>query len=263
MAHDFNYRVGAGWPVSGTALVPTYANAVRLIEGIAGLRSTLIPIAYQHGVKAGSILKTDARLLALDLDLAGETAAQIFTAHQGAVELLAGGIKTLVRNDPVNGDVRARILVDQDVNQGSGPERMRWRYPLWLLDGFWEEVAAASETDTGLTTTGTIGPFTADGNHPTEPVFTITCQTAGSNPKIVNASTGDSIELVAAYSASDVIVVDIPNRTVTLNGTRDKNALRINRGFYYNIEAGVSTTLDWTATSGSWDVTTEWRPRWR
>ena len=263
MGHDFNYRVGAGWPVSGTALVPTYANAVRLIEGIAGLRSELIPIAYQHGVNAGSVFKTDARLLALDVDLAGETAAQIFTAHQGIVGLLAGSVGTLVRNDPVNGDVRARILVNQDVNQGSGPERMRWRYPIWLLDGFWEEVAADSEVDTGLTTTGTIGPFTPAGNHPVEPVFTITCQTAGANPKIENAATGDSVELVASYSASDVIVVDIPGRNVTVNGTRDKNALRINRGFYYNLEAGVSATLNWTASSGSWDVTTAWRPRWR
>ena len=33
MSHDFNYRV------DGTALVPTYADNVRLMEGVAARRS--------------------------------------------------------------------------------------------------------------------------------------------------------------------------------------------------------------------------------
>lgn len=257
MSHDFNYRV------NGTALVPTYCDNVRLMEGIAGKRADQLPIAYSHGVYVAARHWTSARLMRLDTLLPGGTPSAIYTAKAGLVNLLTTGKPTLTRNDPVLGDVRCEILVSDPVQQPEGPQRFQWNWPVWQLRGFWEDATASTDSDLGLTTTGTIAPGAIGGTHPTEPKFTITCQAAGSNPAITDPVTGDTLSLPASFSTSDVIVVDVPNRLVTLNGTRAKNLLDINRGYWMEWAAGATISLDWTASSGTWDVATEWRERHR
>lgn len=256
---SFNYAV------DGTVLVdPARALNVRLIEGLAGDRAELNAVAYRNGVRTADRHWAEATLVALDVDLAGSTGAEIFAAHHAVSKLLKGGIRTLSRTDPDAGAVQARILSSDTVTQGTGPERFRWRYPVWLLDGGWEEVTAStSESDLGLGTTGTIGPFTPGGSMRTSPVLTITCQADGSNPAVTEPVSGDALSVVDSFVTSDVIVVDVPNSLVTVNGTRAKNVLSINRGYWMEFEPDVAVSLDWTATSGTWDVATEVKDRYR
>lgn len=257
--HNFNYRV------NGTTLASLGADNVRLAEGIAGKRAQLLETAYKHGVYVASRHWTKARLMRLDVLLPGGTPSAIYTAKQAIEGALAGaGVATLTRNDPVHGDVQCRMLVMDPVEQPVGRNRFQWQWPVWQLDGYWEDATESSEVDTGLTTTGTIGPITLGGNHPTSPRFSITCQTAGDDPTITDANTGDEIALPGSFAASDVIVVDIPNRLVTLNGTRAKALYKPNRGYWMEWDPNDSPiSLTWAATSGTWDVTTYYRERHR
>ncbi len=257
MAHDYNYRV------DGTALVPTYAKHVRLLEGVAGVRADQLDIAYRHGVYVADRHWSKSRLMRMDTVLVDGTASQIYTGLQGLYGQLLGGIKTLRRNDPAQGEVQCEILVADPVEQPDGPQRVQWRWPVWQLRGYWEDFTASTDTDLALGTTGTVGALSVGGTHPTEPKFTITCQTAGANPALEDQTTGDKLLLAGSFSASDVIVVDVAERTVTLNGSQALNILTINRGWWMEWAAGATVTLDWTADSGSWDVTTEWRDRHR
>lgn len=254
---DHYYRV------NGTALVPAYARHVQLTEGIAGKRADLFDVAFRHGAYVATRHWNRARLMRLDTVLPYGTTGEVTAAHHNLIGILTTGLPTLTRNDPVHGDMRCQVLVSDPVEQPEGPQRVQWRWPVWQIRGYWETAAGSTEVDTGFGTTGTIGPFTPGGNMETEPVFTITCQTAGVDPTITDPANGDQIKVAGSFSASDVIVVDVPERTVTLNGVRAKNLLRINRGFWMALAAGVSHSLDFTATSGTWDVTTEWRDRIR
>lgn len=256
MSHNYNYRIG------GTALVPTYADRVRVIEGISGKRAELLEVAYRHGLYVADRHWSRARMMRLEAFLPGDTADAAYTSIQGIVRLLTG-TPYLQRNDPNAGEVRTKVLLADEITQQSGPARFVWPFPIWQLDGSWEANTASSEVDTGMTTTGTIGPFTVGGSHPAQPVFTITCTAAGSNPKLTHATTGDELLLSAAYSTSDVIVIDCYSQTVTLNGTRDKGALKLNRGYWFELAANTSHTINFASSSGTWSVTTEWRNRWR
>lgn len=257
MSYNYNYRL------DGTALVPTYCDNVRVLEGVAGVRAQQLPIAYQHGAYVADRHWTGARLMRMDTLLPGGTPAAIYTALQGLYGLLLNGKHILTKADPVLGDVRCEVLVSDPVEQPDGSGRFQWRWPVWQLAGHWEDAAATTDTDNGLTTTGTIAPGAIGGSHPTAPKFTITCQGAGANPAITDPATGDTLSLPAAFSTSDVIVVDVPTRTITLNGTRAPNLLDVNRGYWMEWAAGATVSLDWTADSGTWDVATEWRERHR
>lgn len=257
MAQNWNYRI------DGTALVPTYCDHVRLMEGVAGKRAQQLEVAYQHGVYVADRHWSKARLMRLDTLLPGGTPSQIYTALQGLYGLLLPGKVTLTRADPVLGDVQCECLVSEPVQQPEGAQRFQWNWPVWQLSGFWEDATATQEVDTGFTTTGTIGPISVGGTHPTEPVFTITCTADGANPAVTDPATGDSLTVIGNFVTSDVIVVDVPARTVTLNGTRAKALLSINRGWWMEWAAGATISLDFTADSGTWNVTTDYRNRHR
>lgn len=260
MGHDFNYRIG------GTALVPTFATNVIVPEVAAGVRASALPIAFRDGAYVSDEHSTDTKVAPLVVDLAGTTSAQIYAAYNGLLDLVYGGKKTLARNDPDAGEVTAEILAADEGRHGSGATRLRVEIPLLFTRGHWETVAASSETDLALGTSGTIGPFTPGGTHRTYPKFTITCQTAGSNPQIEETISGATLLLASSFVSTDVIVIDVADRInggVTLNGTRAKNLLDVNRGYWMRFDPDVAYSLAWTATSGSWDVTTEWKDRYR
>lgn len=262
MSHPFNYRV------DGTALVATTGvDNVRLKEGVAGKRAQLLETAYRHGAYVAERHWTKARLMQLDVLLPGGTPTDIYTVRDDVDALLAGGVRTLARNHPVQGEVQCRILAMDPVEQPEGPQRFHWRWPLWQLDGYWEAAAAASVTDLGLAASGSLTQLTLGGNHPISPKFTITCQADGSDPKITDPTTLDEVFLPGAYTAGDVLVVDLTTQqlVVTLNGVRHKNALKPNRGYImeFDPQTNGTPTLTWESASGSWDVTTEWRNRYR
>lgn len=259
--HPFNYRV------DGTTL-STHVDSVRLAEGVAGKRADLIEIAYQHGAHAAVRHWTRPRLMRLHTLLKrGATPSDIFTGLYELEQLLMSGLPTLARNDPVNGEVQCEILVSDAVEQPDGSGRFGWTWPVWQVRGYWEDVALSTDTELALGAAGTIGPLTVGGNHPTDPKFTITCQTAGANPAIENPANLDKLSIAGSFVATDVIVIDVgasvEDDQVTLNGVRAKNLLRINRGFLLEFAEDTSISLDWTSDSGSWDVLTEWKDRHR
>lgn len=254
---DFNYRV------EGSALVPTFATFVRLDEAAAGVRAELIDIAYRHGAHVAERHWQQARLMDLLVHFPTGSALITAAARQGFDDLMYGGIKTLTRADPNFGDVQCSILTVEEAAQGTNVvNRFIWPYSTWQIRGYWEEATAQTEQDTGLTASGTIGPFTVGGNVRTEPKLTITCTADGSTPAIEHVATGAKLTVVGAYVNTDVIVIDVANDLVTLNGTPAKNILRITRGYLMELDPG-SVSLAFTSDSGTWTVDTEWRDRIR
>lgn len=257
MSHDFDYRV------EGVALVPTFATFVRLDEASAGVRAELLDIAYRHGAHVARRHWQQARLMEMIVHFPTTSAVITATARQGFDDLLYGGIKTMTREDPALGEVQSSILTVEEVGQGENvTSRFIWPYSTWQLRGYWEEANEQTETDTGLTASGTIGPFTVGGNVRAEPKFTITCTADGSSPAIEHVPTGAKLTIVGSYVNTDVIVVDVANDLVTLNGTPAKNILRITRGYLMELDPG-SVSLAFTSDSGTWTVDTEWRDRIR
>ncbi len=257
---DFNYRI------DGTALVPTIANHVTIPELAAGVRAQVLPIAFRDGGYVSDEHSTDVKVVPLVVDLAGETDVQIYTAYHALLDLVYGAKRTLAKLDPVAGEVEAEILAADDAPHGQGATRQRIEIPILFTRGYWETVAVSTETDNGLGASGSIGPFTPGGSHRTYPKFTITCQTAGSNPSIEEPVSGAILLAAGSFVSSDVVVIDVADRInggVTLNGTRAKNLLSVNRGYWMRFVAGVAHTLDWTSSSGLWDVVTTFKDRYR
>ncbi len=257
----FNYRI------DGTVLVdPTRARRVIIPEVAAGLRATSLPIAFSDGAYVSDEHSTDTKFVPMFVDLAGETEAEIYTAYHNLMDLIYGGKKTLAKLDAVAGEIEAEIFVGEETQHGSGATRQRLSFPLQFTRGYWRQDVADSETDLSLGTSGAIGPFTPGGSHRTYPKFTITCQTAGANPSIEEPTSGAVLLLAGSFDPADEIVIDVADRVnggVTLNGTRVKNLLSVNRGYWMRLPANVAHTLDWTATSGGWDVVTEWKDTYR
>lgn len=257
----FNYRIN-----STVMIDPTRAKRVIIPEISAGVRADALEIAFRDGAYVSDEHSTDTKVVPMIVDLAGTTPALTYAAYHNLMDLMYGGKKTLAKLDPQAGELEAEIFVGEETPHGSGATRQRLEFPVMFTRGYWQDAAFSSEVDTGLTTTGSIGPFTPGGSHRTYPKFTITCQTAGSNPAILEPVSGALLTLASAFIASDVIVVDVNDRVnggVTLNGTRAKNILDVNRGYWMRFLANVAHTLTWTASSGVWDVTTEWKDTYR
>lgn len=261
MSHDFNYRI------DGTALVSGSGPCrfVVMEEGAAGKRADMVDIAYRHGVYVAPRHWTTARLFNFKTGLFGGNAATIFASKTSLLNLMHPGLRTLTRADPdIGADVETQIFVGDDVTQGGIEDRFEWEWSVWQTRGYWEEATAShDEDDLSLGATGSITTINVGGSHPTEPVFTITCDTAGTNPAIEDPATGDMLILADSFDAADEILVDVPDRKAYLNGTRVKNMVTINRGHWMEFAAGATVDLDFTSDSGAWDVNTVVANRWR
>lgn len=254
----FNYRV------DGTVLVAsTRAKRVIIPEVSAGVRAAALDIAFRDGAYVSDDHSTDSKVVPMRVDLAGSTPALVYAAYHNLMGLLYGGLKTLAKLDPQAGELEAEIFVGEETPHGSGSTRQRLEFPVMFTRGHWSAAAPDTEVDNGLTTSGTIGPFTPGGSHRTYPKFTIECTADGSNPSITEPISGAALLLSAGFVATDVIVIDTDTRIATLNGTRVKNLVSLNRGYWMRFDAGVTYSLDWVATSGTWDVDTEWKDRYR
>jgi len=257
----FNYRINS------TVLVNA-ARAKRVIipEITSGVRAAALPIAFRDGAYVSQEHSTDTKVVPMLVDLAGDTPAALYDSYHNLMELIYGGTKTLQKLDPQAGEVEADIFVGEETAHGSGALRQRLTYPIMFTRGYWQLAAADSEVDTGFGTSDSIGPFTPGGSHRTYPKFTITCTADGANPAILEPVSGAKLTMSSAFVNTDVIVIDVLDRVnggVTLNGVRAKNLLDVNRGYWMRFLANVAHTLTWTATSGTWDVTTEWKDSYR
>lgn len=259
--YGYSYQVDGSDIVDDANGPCTYAI---LEEGGSGKRAELVEIAYKHGVYVSDRHWSKARLMNFRTGYLNGTPAEIYQYKEDLMFLMTTGIRTLSRVDPYIGAVDASILVTEEIRQPSGPDRFDWVWPVWLLSGFWQESTASHDNDdTGLGASANLTQLVLGGSHAMEPVFTIDCVSAGSNPAIEDPATGDLLIAAASFSTSDTIVIDVPNRLVTLNGTRVKNLVSINRGHWMEFGARTTVDLDFTSDSGTWDVNTTVYERFR
>jgi hypothetical protein len=272
MAWDYNEQIG------GTPLT-NYADMVRFVgEPIGGVRGKTLDVAYKHGAYAAGRHWAKAQFVVLETLLRYTDSAGAITHTDGAaghvyqnrselarlMKQSANSIFTMTRVVPDYGTLRARFIsLDEAAPIGGTDHLFRW--PLWNLDGGWESnVLDINQNDTSLGASGTI-VFTTGGNMETYPVFTIDCTADGANPSLTLAAGSlDALTLSASYVAADQIIIDVGERTVTLNGTREKTSLQINRGWWMELLANTTNlTINWASDSGTWDVNTAVRNKWR
>ena len=258
---NFNYRI------DGTVMInATRARRVIIPEVAAGLRAVSLPIAFSDGAYISDEHSTDTKVVPMVVDLAGNTELEIYTAYHNLMDLIYGGKKTLAKLDALAGEIEAEIFVSEETSHGAGATRQRLTFPIQFTRGYWRQNIADSESDVGLGASGSIGPFTPGGTHRTYPKFTITCTADGANPSIEEPTSGAILLVASSFVSSDVIVIDVADRVnggVTLNGTRAKNLLSVNRGYWMRLPPNVAHTLDFVSTSGTWTVLTEWKDTYR
>lgn len=272
----------AGWDydekVGGTSL-SDYADMVRIVgEPVGGVRGQTLDIAYKHGAFAAGRHWSKAQLLMLETKLRYTDSAGAITHVDGAaghayenrselaklMKLSNDSIFRMTRVMPDYGLVRADFICLDEAQPASDVDHL-FRWPIWNLDGGWEsDVLDINQDDMALGATGTI-VFATGGNMESYPVFTIDCVADGSNPSLtLAAGSQDALTLAASYVALDTIVIDVGARTVTLNGTRELASLAINRGWWMELEPDtVGLTINWASSSGTWDVNTKVRNKWR
>lgn len=90
------------------------------------------------------------------------------------------------------------------------------------------------------------------------PVITITGQPVN-NPQITNLSTGSYLQLASSFAASDTLVIDMTNNTVTLNGANARNLVTGGSQFF-TVPAATSQNLYFTATSATGNAVVTYRP---
>ena len=92
----------------------------------------------------------------------------------------------------------------------------------------------------------------------TYPVITINGPVT--NPVIGNTTTGQQIGINYTLSATDIIVIDLYNKTITLNGNPARN-LMTNKSQWFGAPPGISQfTFDGTGTVvGVTTASVEWR----
>lgn len=100
-----------------------------------------------------------------------------------------------------------------------------------------------------------------DGNAITYPILTVTGP--GSNPQILNYTTGESINLIYTLAAGEYITIDTLNRTVKLGGTTSRySAIDFTNTKWWGLVPGLNDIRQgWTSQAGA-SLTVQWRSAW-
>jgi hypothetical protein len=113
--------------------------------------------------------------------------------------------------------------------------------------------------DFGVTVPVTGGNVIVTGNRPTPALMTITGPVV--NPRIINVTDGLSLDFIVTLGASDVLVIDTNNRTVTLNGGDNaRNTLQEPDWWLFN---PGTTSVVFGGGTGSGNVLIQYRNAWR
>lgn len=182
-----------------------------------------------------------------------------------SLKRLLGGNDNLVavrRSMPHIGAVEA-VCEYMGGIQAAGP-RMRYVFPMKLLDGTWREQALKSDTQASIAVFPHAYTIATGGDHKIGDLkITFTCVADGSAPSLKLSVDGDKISVAGAFVATDVIIVDLSReRAITLNGSR-YGSVSPNKAWWMRLppdEAALGMTLD--ANSGTWTVQIEWQNRW-
>jgi hypothetical protein len=101
---------------------------------------------------------------------------------------------------------------------------------------------------------------TVGGNRPTPAVITIPGPAV--NPRIINVTDGLSLDFVVTLGASDILTIDLGNRTVTLNGNINlRNTLQ--RPDWWLFNPGVTNIVYGGGSSSGGPAVISFRNAWR
>ncbi len=270
---DYNYQAG---PVGGpyTDLL-AYCDNVRIpSEMDAPKRGSNPTIAYKDGEYSDPFKFRDAGTFMLDCMVSYTDSSGTITHTDGApghvfenlqsLKSLLGGdgeLVTIRRTVPHMGDIEAVSEFMGGLN--STNPRMRFVFPMRLVEGSWREQTASSDTESSISTFPHSYTIATSGDTDIgDATFTFTCTSAGANPYIEVTSTGEKISLSGSFSASDVVVVNLRDSIFTLNGTSTA-VVRKNRAWFIRLPHNQSALgLSFGADSGTWTMKIDWNNRW-
>jgi len=270
----FAYQAG---PVGGSFTdLLDYCDNVRLSSEMDSPKRGLNPsIPYRDGEFTFPAKFRHAGVFMLDCMVSYTDDAGDVTHADGAaghvienlqsLKRLLGGNDNLVavrRTAPHMGAVEA-VCEYMGGIQAAGP-RMRYVFPMKLLDGTWREQALQSDTESSISSFPHAYTIATGGDHKIGDLkVTFTCVADGNAPSLELDAAGDKISVAGAFVAADVIIVDLGrDRVITLNGSR-YGSVSPNRGYWMRLppdDATLDVTLD--ADSGTWTCKIEWYNRW-
>lgn len=100
------------------------------------------------------------------------------------------------------------------------------------------------------------------GNHTSYPIITV--KGPGTNPAILNATTGQVISLFYTLGADETFVIDTLNRTVKLNGTVNRySVIDFNATSWWGLLPGTNDIrLLYNSAGASANMQVDWRDAW-
>lgn len=275
MGWDYAYQIGDEGG-SFTDIID-YCRTVRLLtEGFSGRRGRNPTIPYRDGEYSFPQKFLNAKPMLLETHLAYTDAAGAITHTNGSEghvyenlyalkSLLGAGSNNrryLRREDPHAGSIETLVECLPTIEALDRRYIMTWI--LRQLDGMWREQALQSDTEASIAAFPHAYTIATGGNYAiADAKITFTCVADGNAPSLALDVAGDTISVAGAFTAADVIVVDLArDRVITLNGDR-YGAVSPNRAWYFRMPedtAALGLTLD--ADSGTWTVLIEWRNKW-
>jgi hypothetical protein len=103
------------------------------------------------------------------------------------------------------------------------------------------------------------GTVVVGGNRPTP--ATLTVQGPVVNPRIINTTDGLTLSFLITLGASDILTIDLANRTATLNGVSNVRSTLVEPNWWL-FNPG-STSLVFGGGSGTGTLTVQYRNAWR
>ncbi len=269
----YDYEAG---PTAGpfTNLLDFCDEVLTASEGDAPKRGGNISIPYRDGVYSDPLKFRDNKIVFLDCmvsytDAAGlvthpdGSAGHIYENLQSLKKLLGGdGAEVTLRVDkPHMGALEAPVEYLGGIEAG-GP-RMRWIFPMQLLEGAWREQAASTDAENGISSFPHAYTILTGGDTDVgDATITMECTADGDNPKLTIDTPDDELSASGSFSSGDILIANLRTSTFTLNGLSTA-VFRRNRAWYMrfpNDQAALGLTFD--ADSGIWDVDIDWNNRW-
>lgn len=188
----------------------------------------------------------------------------VFENLQALKRLLGGNDKlvTVRRTAPHMAAVEA--LCEYLGGLRSAGPRMRFVFPMRLVDGVWREQSLQSDTQASISSFPFAYTIATGGDYAIgDPKITFTCVAAGTAPSLELTASGDKISVAGSFATSDVIVVDLGrDRIITLNGS-NYTSVSPNRAWWMRLPPDTASLgLELDADSGTWTVLVEWRNKW-
>ncbi len=269
----YDYEAG---PVGGPFVnLLDFADDVRTIsEGDSPKRGGNIQIPYRDGeysdplkFRQGKVILLDCMVSYTDLNgLVTHTdgaAGHVYENLQSLKKLLGGdGAEVILRVDkPHMGALEAPVEYFGGIEAG-GP-RMRYIFPMRLLEGAWREQAVSTDTEASISSFPHAYTILTGGDTDIgDATITLTCVAAGDNPKLTIDTPGDELSASGSFSTADILIANLRTSTFTLQGLSTA-VFRRNRAWYMrlpNDQAALGLTLD--ADSGTWTAKIDWNNRW-